>query len=57
MTYAQIKAGCPDIGTQAVFKLSEFKPVYECPSQRMLVVGDMRTGKTVGLILWDGEMK
>jgi hypothetical protein len=55
-TYAQIKEHCPDIGIQAVFKLDENRPVYFCPSQRLLVVGDIRTGKTVGILLYDGPL-
>lgn len=50
-TYDQIKVACPDIGSQAVDRIEPDVAVYYCPSQSALVLGSMRTGKVVGLMV------
>lgn len=50
-TYDQIKVACQDIGVQAVQRIEPDIAVYYCPSQSALVLGSMRTGKVVGLMV------
>lgn len=52
-TYEQIKVACPDIGVQAVDFIEPNVTVYYCRSQSALVLGDVKTGKVVGLMVID----
>lgn len=52
-TYKEAKVSCPDLGDRAVDQMGPGLPVYYCPSQRLLVIGNSMTGKVFGLLYWD----
>ncbi len=51
-TYAQIKLACPDMASQSFDRdPGTGTTMYLCPSQHVVVVGSVRTGKVVALML------
>lgn len=52
MTYREIATACPDI-SRVSFDRDDNSDVvfYLCPSLQTVVVGDLQTGKTVGLLM------
>lgn len=56
-TYAEQKLACPDLDAQAFDRDDIHRVVfYACRSQRVVIVGSLETGKTVGLMVQIGEI-
>jgi hypothetical protein len=51
-TYKEAKVACPDLANRAFDRDDKSAVVlYLCPSQNVVVVGDLRTAKVVGLLM------
>lgn len=56
-TYHEVQQGpCPDIDSVASFRAPDSVHVgYYCPSKRVMVIGDMRTGKMDAFFLYNSQ--